>query len=1021
MPQRMGRMVAMGMGALLLLAGTAMPANAQYFGRNKVQYESFDFQVLRTEHFDIYHYPEEREIVELVAPMAERWYARLARYFNHELSGRQPLILYATQSQFQQTNAIGGDIGEGTGGVTEALLRRIVMPIGGPLQETDHVLGHELVHAFQYDVTGAPGMRTQGLPGVSRLPLWFVEGMAEYLSLGPRYPHTAMWLRDAATRDLPDLRDLYDPRFFPYRYGHALLAFVGGRFGDEAVAALLRSAGRTGSVELAIQQVLRLPPERLVELWHEATKEAYLPLLEVTSVADSAAALVIAPDAEKHRYNVSPALSPDGTRMVFLSDRSLFSIDLFLADARTGEIIDRLTSTDLDPHLQSLQFLNSSGAWAADNRRLVFTGLSGGRPVLLIYDADEGDVVREIKLDRLGDIFSPTWSPDGRQIAFSATVGAASDLYVYDLEADSLSQLTDDAFADLQPDWSPDGRTIALATDRFATTLSPVVPGDYSLALLDVASGRVRPLTEDVDGKQIMPQWGPGGDWLYFVSNHTGIPNVYRIAPAGGGLEPITNLYGGVSGITDLSPALAVASGSGAIVFSAFKEDGYGLYRIEQPVPVQGAPQTAVADARPGMLPPQDRVADGVMALVQNNEIGLPPAGAEFAVDAYRPGLKLVYVGQPTVSAGADQFGTYVGGGVALYFSDLLGNRNVVTALSVNGGLKDITAVAAYQNLRGRLGWGVTAQQVPYLTGGYSVFGATVNGQPVLVEERLLIRQTNRQVGGQLYYPFSTVQRVELGGAFRNISFDRELRTRLYDPSGSVLLDEIDEDLDAQDALNLGEGSLALVYDNSYFGATSPILGQRYRLEVSPMLGSLSMVNALVDWRRYFMPVRPFTLAFRAMHYGRYGGDSEDPRLNPLFIGYEGLVRGYRVGSFSAAECEPVAGDPNACPVFDQLIGSRVLIGNAELRFPLLGVLGIGSGYYGALPIELAVFGDAGVAWTAEDEPQFAGGTRDIVSSAGVAARLNLLGFLIAEVSYVRPFQRPDKGWMWQFALQPGF
>jgi hypothetical protein len=428
-----------------------------------------------------------------------------------------------------------------------------------------------------------------------------------------------------------------------------------------------------------------------------------------------------------------------------------------------------------------------------------------------------------------------------------------------------------------------------------------------------------------------------------------------------------------------------------------------------------------VADARPGMLPPQDRVADGVMALVEDDAIGLPPASAEFATESYQPGLKLIYVGQPTISAGADQFGSYIGGGVALYFSDLLGNRNVVTAFGVNGGIKDITAIAAYQNLRNRLGWGVSAQQVPYLTGGYSVFGANVNGTPVLVEERILIRQTNRQVAGQLFYPFSTVQRVELSAGLRNITFDRELRTRFYDPSGSVLLDEIDEDLDAPDALNFGEGALALVYDNSYFGATSPILGQRYRLEVSPMVGSLSMVNALVDWRRYLMPVRPFTFAVRALHYGRYGGDSEDSRLNPLYLGYEGLVRGYRVGSFSADECETVPGDPDACPVFDQLIGSRVLIGNAELRFPLFGVLGIGSGYYGAVPIELAFFGDAGVAWTADEDPQFAGGTRDIVSSAGVAARLNLLGFLIAEVALVRPFQRPERGWMWQFALQPGF
>ena len=45
----------------LSLAALATPIQAQYFGRNKVQYESFDFRVLKTEHFDIYFYPPEEE------------------------------------------------------------------------------------------------------------------------------------------------------------------------------------------------------------------------------------------------------------------------------------------------------------------------------------------------------------------------------------------------------------------------------------------------------------------------------------------------------------------------------------------------------------------------------------------------------------------------------------------------------------------------------------------------------------------------------------------------------------------------------------------------------------------------------------------------------------------------------------------------------------------------------------------------------------------------------------------------
>src|SRR5690349_986126 len=179
----------LGVAGLLLVWSSA--AEAQYFGRNKVQYETFKFKILKTEHFDIYYYPEEQKLADEVGRMAERWNARLTRILDHRLSGRQPLIVYASHPHFEQTNAISGLIGEGTGGVTEALRRRIVLPAGASLAETDHVVGHELVHAFQYDIGSRTMQRTM------MLPLWFVEGMAEYLSLGPNDPHTAMWMRDA--------------------------------------------------------------------------------------------------------------------------------------------------------------------------------------------------------------------------------------------------------------------------------------------------------------------------------------------------------------------------------------------------------------------------------------------------------------------------------------------------------------------------------------------------------------------------------------------------------------------------------------------------------------------------------------------------------------------------------------------------------------------------------------------------------------------------------------------------------
>jgi len=164
------------------------------------------------------------------------------------------------------------------------------------------------------------------------------------------------------------------------------------------------------------------------------------------------------------------------------------------------------------------------------------------------------------------------------------------------------------------------------------------------------------------------------------------------------------------------------------------------------------------------------------------------------------------------------------------------------------------------------------------------------------------------------------------------------------------------------------------------------------------------------------MPLRPFTLAGRVLHYGRYGSGAEDPRLTPLFLGYPSLIRGYDIGSFSASECTT-----SACPVFDRLLGSRLFVGNLELRFPLLGLLGLGSGYYGAFPIETALFADGGLAYCTHDHSLFCNGDNRAVYSAGAALRINLFGYAIGEVDYVRPFQRPDKGWYWELSLSPGF
>jgi outer membrane protein assembly factor BamA len=176
--------------------------------------------------------------------------------------------------------------------------------------------------------------------------------------------------------------------------------------------------------------------------------------------------------------------------------------------------------------------------------------------------------------------------------------------------------------------------------------------------------------------------------------------------------------------------------------------------------------------------------------------------------------------------------------------------------------------------------------------------------------------------------------------------------------------------------------------------------------------------------RKYFF-ARPLTFAVRGMHFGRYGADAESNDMSPLFVGDPSVVRGYSAESFDPAECTVSSANPNSCPEFDRLVGSRLAAASAELRIPLFGSEQFGLIKSPLFPVEIAPFVDAGIAWSRGDSPQFTFATRSTeripVFSAGITARANLFGYAVVEVFYAHPFQRPDKSWVLGFQLAPGW
>ena len=509
------RRVALVLSALSLVAVTHA-AQAQ-FGRNKVQYETFDWRILKTEHFDSFFYPAESLGVFDNGRMAERWYARFSDLFRHAFFGKS-LIFYADHPDFEQTNVIQEQLEEGTGGVTESIHTRVIMPMTGVYADNSHVLGHELVHVFQYNIAeGMPG----GITRMAALPLWLVEGMAEYLSLGRDNALTSMWMRDAVMRDkFPSIQQLTtDPRFFPYRYGQALWAYIGGKWGDRAIIEIYRSALRT-SWDIALIRRLGMNADSLSKEWAQANKDLYLPIAQQRTAPDSAGQPIIKVKRSGD-HNLAPALSPDGRYLTFFSSRGLFGLDLYLADAKTGKVIKTLASPTIDSHVDALSSINSTGDWSPDSKKFAFIVFADGNNEVAILDVASGHVERRIKLPGIGAVSAISWSPDGTTLAFATLV------QTHPPHADSMMEREQ---------------------------------RNSHLTLYDVASGRARDVynQQQYDDSPGAPIWSADSKRIYFTAGDRAYTSVFVFDVASGTYRKITNhqLISGVSFSKDGSRAV---------------------------------------------------------------------------------------------------------------------------------------------------------------------------------------------------------------------------------------------------------------------------------------------------------------------------------------------------------------------------------------------------------------------------------------------------------------------------------
>jgi len=997
--------------AILLLASFLIcicELNGQYFGRNKPGYRTFKFDVLQTPHFEIYHYLKNDSLIHILSQWSENWYQMHQKIFLDTFDKKNPVIFYNNHSDFQQTNTISNLIGTGTGGVTESLKNRVIMPVASSLAQTDHTLGHELVHAFQYHMF----LNSDSSKKVSmnNVPLWMIEGMAEYLSIGSVDPHTAMWMRDAIlNNDFPAIKKLStDSRYFPYRYGQAFWAMVGKTCGDTIILPLFEKTARYG-FKSAVDSLWGFNEKTLSGMWKSAMEQHFKPYLEKTSASLIGRQTIFSKNAG--RINISPSISPDGKYIAFFSEKNLFTLDLFLADARDGKIIKKLSSIVRNNDIDDFNFIESSGTWSPDGKKFAFVIFTRGTNKLAVLDVSKARIVMEIEIPGVPAFSNPAWSPDGKSFVITGLVDGISDLYLYNIESGRVERLTNDFTSNLHPSWSADGNFIVFSQESINKDKDQR-KFSFQLAILDVQKRTVRKMDVFNKAYNLNPCFSPDNRFIYFLSDSDGFRNLYKLDIESDRVYRLTNYMTGISGITMFSPAISVSAAGKIIAYNYYFNNAYQIITADEQQfqPVEVDRDYVNFDA--GTLPPLQHVVMNLVdtTLYNRDEIADLP-GDSIKKVPYRPKFELDYISNnASIGISSGFYRNNLGGSINMIFSDIEGNRQLYSSLSLNGEIYDFGGLAAYINQRGKIKWGTALSHIPYRSGSMFITTDSIKYEdhkiPVTNIVLDYLRMFEDNISFFASYPLSQTRRFEAAASASWYYFRLDRYNNYYTMEG-LGLGGTKEKLEAPGGVNFRQISFAYVEDNSFFGMTSPMTGHRMRYQLEKYLGAANLHTFLFDYRKYFF-FKPVGLALKLYHFGRYGKDSENNLMSPLYLGNPWLLRGYENISYNSYYS--LSED-----VFDisQLSGSRIMTANVELRIPMTGPERLAFIKSKWFMTDLNLFFDSGLAWRNDSKVKLDfkstsftdNHVRYPVFSIGASVRLNLLGYIVIEPYYAFPFR----------------
>lgn len=684
------------------------------YGRNKVTGTDDSWWVIHSSHFDVYYEEGTESVAESTVVIAEREIRLLGDTFDYLPSHPIPVIVYRSPSRFRQTTILNFDLGEGVGGFTEYYKGRIAVPFTGIWSDYRHVLSHELNHAYVYDM-----MFRRELTDIikSRSPLWVMEGLAEYTSLGwdtaseVEFRDMVIGNAIASVGELSQRQD-----YLVYREGQAIYHFMNLRYGQSRYHDFVRHMRNRDGIEGAIRETFDMTVEQFSERFIEWARETYwAELVDRESPSDIGTPIMQGEGPRSTRLTLAgPVISPDGS-MVAGCEYYHARFSGVVRSAVDGEEVFRVVSGGgvfeeaASPMYRTMAFSPGSDSIAVAFHRQVSDGLKisliGGEPVELPF---EFEMIRD-----------PVWNPEGGQIAFSGLQNGNLDIWLYDMRTSGLSRLTSTEQGEFDLWWGSRGIWCISENPEERQRVIQCVQTDGTSQIFHTC-------TEDLSSPVETP------DGVVFISSANGQPDFYLLQTDSLPIQRLTDLYR-----TPQFPTWA--DSSGIALFQSSDWAGSGLFIARN------------FSSRRASAPDSVHVCETI-AFSPDSSMYSP---GNWRISPYQPEFSLDMV---SANAGFDSYAGLTGNSYFL-FSDVLALHQMGVLANLSGQVSDMDVAVVYSNLGHR-----------FQTGGAVYRFASRYVFEDSQGRRDYVRDIDLGSSVEVRYPFSKALRSGIMANYRRVS-----------------------------------------------------------------------------------------------------------------------------------------------------------------------------------------------------------------------------------------------------------